>query len=196
MKVWILWSWVVLNNCFTASFLYGQDLIRTPGTFELPVGGGLVFPQWSGGRGGIGVTIAMEPMVFVNKNLSLGVRMVSASLSRNIRESGEGLTGDGVELSGISAVMEWHFPEYDNHPFLGVGVGFQSIALVGPRVTTRSAYINEETVFSTFLRAGIERRKSRYVLEYHFMGDTDFMAYNNHLDLTIFYKFTFRRKAR
>lgn len=164
----------------------GQNDLRTLQRFKFLLGGGLMVPQQLNGHMGVGFGIVMEPHYYISSRIGIGILMGAGSISRDIREHGEGISGRPFDLQLLAAAADYYFIQPRRRFFVGAGMGDYTLdeQLEGTRTQFT---IQRDELFGIMIRTGFEEKHIRLSVEYHLVEDAFFVADNNYLGLQVAY---------
>ncbi|MFM2145829.1 MAG: hypothetical protein RL732_665 [Bacteroidota bacterium] len=170
----------------TAPQVEGQNDLRTLQRFKFLLGGGFMVPQRLNGHMGIGFGIVMEPQYYIASRVGIGVLIGAGSVSRDIREHGEWISGRPFDLQVLAATADYYFIQPKRRFFVGAGVGDYTLdeQLEG---TSTQFTIQRDELLGIMVRTGFEEKHIRVSVEYHFVEDAFFVADNNYLGLQVAY---------
>lgn len=159
---------LVLALC-ASTFAYAQDYK------PFKVGVGLGYAMASGDGSGGGILFSLEPAYRLQDNLSIGLRMESALITRGFSVPISS-AGASVSVAGISSYTltgQYYFGASDFRPFLGAGLGMYSLAAVsisagGVSGTAAAA----ESKFGFYPRAGFDLGHFNVTLDYNLIPAT------------------------
>ena len=164
----------------------GQSDLHTFQRFKFLLGGGLIVPQQLNGHMGVGFGIAMEPQYYVTSRIGIGVLMGAGSISRDIREHGEGISGRPFDLQLLAATFDYYFIKPRRRFFAGTGIGDYTLDERIEGTSSRFTMQRDE-LLDIMLRAGFEENHIRLTLDYHIVNDAFFVSGNNYLGLQVAY---------
>lgn len=166
-------------------FLAGSQITvaQQAGRFRMGMDVGPAIPK----GGGIGVLFSLEPKINIANNMSVGLRIGTAALAKdityyNISEDYEG------EVSGnasVTATFDYYLNNGKSNvaPFIGGGFGYYALSSIdiGNRdFDNPDGPGNLEANFkwAPMLRAGVELGKFRMSAEYNFVPPSDLQNIN------------------
>jgi hypothetical protein len=124
----------------------------------------LGYAQRLGNEGSGGVLFAMEPKFAIIDQLSVGLRIEGAIMSRAISSNNVYSDDDAVFSGSYVATADYYFTNnYSIRPFAGAGVGVFSV------VSDLSDYYDNDLSYKLggIVRAGVEIKHFRFGLEYN-----------------------------
>ena len=148
--------------CFAS---YGQDYKK----FKVGLGLGYAISSGAGSAGGVLITV--EPAYRLSDNLSIGLRLESAALTRGY--SGTLASGTTLSVAGIGSYTlngQYYFSANKFRPFVGAGFGMYQLADVtaasgGSTVGT----VLGETVVGFYPRIGFDLGHFNMALDYNIL---------------------------
>jgi Outer membrane protein beta-barrel domain len=146
-----------------ASASYAQELKK----FRVGIGLGYASAGGNGSSGG--VLFAVEPSYRIQDNLSVGLRMESALITRGF--SGTVTAGTSFDVAAIGSYTlngQYYFGESSFRPFVGAGLGIYSLAAV--KVTAGGASGNAvaaESKFGFYPRVGFDYGHFNLSIDYN-----------------------------
>ena len=132
--------------------------------------------------GGIGALFSLEPKINIANNMSLGLRLGSAALAKDVTyyDISEDYEGELSGNASVTATFDYYFNKGKSNvaPFLGAGIGYyalSSIDLENGDFDNPDEVENLEANFkwAPMLRAGVELGKFRMAAEYNFVPTSD-----------------------
>lgn len=144
---------------------YGQDYKK----FKVGIGLGYALSSGEGSQGGVLITI--EPAYRLSDNLSLGLRLESAALTRGY--SGTLAPGTTLSVAAIgSATMngQYYFSSNKFRPFVGAGFGMYQLADV--TATSSGSTVGTvlgESVMGFYPRIGFDMGHFNMALDYNIL---------------------------
>jgi opacity protein-like surface antigen len=155
-----------------ASASYAQELKK----FRVGLGLGYASAGGNGSSGGI--LIAVEPSYRIQDNLSLGLRMESALITRGF--SGTVPAGAVIDVAAIGSYTlngQYYFGgESPFRPFVGAGLGIYSLAAITTKVTsggvTGTGTIASESSFGFYPRVGFDYGHFNISIDYNLVPAT------------------------
>jgi len=163
--------YVLALSLLVTSIGYAQDYKK------FKVGLGLGYAAASGNGAGGGVIVTVEPAYRLQDNLSIGLRLESALITRGYSES---FTGASLDVAGIGSYTlngQYYFGTTDFRPFAGLGLGLYSLAEVkvdasssgGPSSATAAA---AESKFGFYPRVGFDYHHFSMSADYNIVPPT------------------------
>jgi opacity protein-like surface antigen len=163
---------VVLSLVIVAvSASYAQEYKK----FRVGLGLGYALAGGNGSSGG--VLIALEPSYRIQDNLSLGLRLESALITRGF--SGTVPSGASIDVAGITSYTlngQYYFGESSFRPFVGAGLGIYSLAAISTKftsggVTTANDFASESK-FGFYPRVGFDYGHFNITIDYNLVPST------------------------
>jgi hypothetical protein len=145
--------YVLALSLLVTSIGYAQDYKK------FRVGLGLGYAAASGNGSSGGVIFTLEPSYRIQDNLSIGLRMEAAAITRGL--SGDA-TGVSINVAGIGSYTlngQYYFGTGDFRPFAGVGLGLYSLAAVDGTISGQSGTVQgtaAESKFGFYPRIGFD----------------------------------------
>ncbi|WP_338870869.1 hypothetical protein WBJ53_23895 [Spirosoma sp. SC4-14] len=144
--------------------------------FKVNVSVGFAKPLNAGVSGG--VLFAVEPKYGLSDNFDLGLRLEVASVARGIKYNGNTTTGDVGAFASYLLTGNYLFGKGSVRPFLGLGVGFYSVASGGTVTvvdgqTPQNVNLVSDTKFGGMIRGGIKAGHFVAAVEYNAAPTTD-----------------------
>ena len=150
-----------------SSFTFAQDYKK------FKVGVGLGYAMASGDGSGGGILFALEPAYRLQDNLSVGLRMESAAITRGFSQSTAGATVSVAAVSSYTLNGQYYFGTSSFRPFLGAGFGMYSLAAVSVSVGSISGEAAAaESKFGFYPRAGFDIGHFNVTLDYNLIPAT------------------------
>jgi len=144
------------------------------GKFRVSLDLGYAIPSAGGG----GASLYLEPMYNIKDNMSVGIRLASTSLNKEIEFSDGNTSGTSIDSNeSYMVTYNYYFNGSDSSfvPFIGGGLGYVSIPNIGAdRFSTTNNRVKSNGKFGTMIRGGFEWRKFRLGLDYNFISKSDF----------------------
>lgn len=132
--------------------------------------------------GGGGVAIYLEPKYNIKDNMSVGVRLGSAALIKNVVSTSGGEVEGEIGANGTYlGTFDYHFNGAGTSfvPYVGAGIGFASVANIdidttnGNSGTVNSNELEASGKFGGMIRAGFEWGKFRLGVDYNIIPESD-----------------------
>lgn len=149
-----------------STFAFAQEYKK----FKVGIGLGYAMAGGNGSSGG--VLFAIEPAYRLQDNLSIGLRMESALITRGFSESVP--SGVSLDVAGIGSYTlngQYYFGSSSFRPFLGAGLGLYSLAAVTVSGSTGSVAASESK-FGFYPRAGFDLGHFNVTLDYNLVPST------------------------
>ncbi|MCI4443749.1 MAG: hypothetical protein JHC39_09645 [Lentimicrobium sp.] len=149
---------------------------------------GLDFGYVPTGGGGGGM-ISFEPKYNLTNNMNVGLRMGVAGVARDVQASGGQVTS--AKISGIGSLVGTydyyiHIGSLSLVPYLGVGLGYYSIANVETEGSSYTSPVASTSEMGGLIRGGIEWGKLRVGVEYNILPDSKLQDVNGNVtDVTV-----------
>jgi hypothetical protein len=150
-----------------ASVSYAQEYKK----FKVGVGIGYAMGSGEGSSGGVLITV--EPAYRIKDNLSIGLRMESAAVTRGLSTSVAGASFDVAAIGSYTLNGQYYLGQGSSfRPFVGAGLGIYSLAAV--TVTGNSMLSNAaaESSFGFYPRVGFDYGHFNLALDYNFVPAT------------------------
>ena len=153
-----------------SAFSYAQQ----QGSVRVSLDLGYAIPSAGGG----GLAIYLEPMYNIKDNMSVGVRIGSAGLIKEVESTdGEILEGEVGANGSYMATFDYHFNKSGSSfvPFVGGGLGYVSVANIGFDSDTVGTNddLEADGKLGGMIRAGFEWGKFRLGLDYNLIPKSD-----------------------
>ncbi len=127
---------------------------------KFKVGLGLGYAAASGYGSGGGVIFTFEPAYRLQDNLSIGLRMEGAAITRGYSQSlANGSSIDVAAIGSYTVNGQYYFGSGDFRPFAGLGLGLYSLAAVSGSVSGNSGSVDAtaaESKFGFYPRVGFD----------------------------------------
>jgi hypothetical protein len=149
---------------------------------------GLDFGYVPTGGGGGGM-FSIEPKYNLTNNMNVGLRMGVAGVARDVQASGGQVTS--AKISGIGSLVGTydyyiHIGSLSLVPYLGVGLGYYSIANVETEGSSYTSPVASTSEMGGLIRGGIEWGKLRVGVEYNILPDSKLQDVNGNVtDVTV-----------
>jgi hypothetical protein len=160
---------VVLSLVIVAvSASYAQEYKK----FRVGLGLGYALAGGNGSSGG--VLIALEPSYRIQDNLSLGLRLETALLTRGFSQAVPSTVSIDVAAIGSYTVNgQYYFGEGAFRPFLGAGLGLYSLAAIkATQDGINSDVAVSESKFGFYPRAGFDYGHFNVSIDYNLVPAT------------------------
>jgi len=166
-------SVVVLLVAVTTTFAQEQGKIRV--SLDL----GYSIPSDGGGGG---VAIYLEPKYNLKDNMSVGIRLGSAALVKNFKNtaSGDEFKGEIAANNSYMATFDYHFNGSGSSfvPYVGGGLGYVTVANIDVKSRTSSGAVSTLELeaggkFGGMIRAGFEWAKFRMGVDFNIIPESD-----------------------
>ncbi len=169
---------------FLIAFAFVNGYSQEKGKFRV----GLDFGYVPTGGGGGGM-FSIEPKYNLTDNMNVGLRLGIAGVARDVQTDGGQLTS--AEISSISSFVGTY--DYYIHigtmsfvPYLGVGLGYFSIANVEAEGSSYTSDIASTGEMGGLIRGGFEWGKLRVGVEYNIVPDSKLQDINGNItDVTV-----------
>src|SRR5258706_3646916 len=152
------------------SFAYAQDYKK----FKVGFGVGYAGASGNGSSGGVLATF--EPAYRIQDNLSIGLRMEAAVITRGYSQS---IGSASLSIAGISSYTvngQYYFGSGgDFRPFGGLGIGFYSMAAVKADISgsgTSTQVAAAESKFGLYPRLGFDFHHFSMSADYNIVSNT------------------------
>ncbi|MEX0361494.1 MAG: hypothetical protein AB3N10_10980 [Allomuricauda sp.] len=127
--------------------------------------------------GGGGILISLEPKYNIADNMNIGLRIESAAMAKNISADEISLEASLAATISYSGTFDYYFTSNGSSfaPFMGGGVGYNSLANVGLDIEgfDSNDELEVDGKFGGLIRAGFEAGKFRLAATYNLVGKTD-----------------------
>jgi outer membrane protein W len=155
-----------------ASASYAQEFKK----FRVGLGLGYAMASGEGSSGG--VLFALEPAYRIKDNLSVGLRIESALVTRGA--SAALLPGSSIDVAAISSYTlngQYYLGEGSSfRPFVGAGLGIYSLGQVNTTFTNSGSTFKQsfgaESQFGFYPRVGFDYGHFNVALDYNFIPST------------------------
>jgi opacity protein-like surface antigen len=141
------------------------------------VGLGLGYAMAGGNGSSGGILIALEPSYRIQDNLSVGLRMESAIITRGF--SATVPVGSSIDVAGIGSYTlngQYYFGEGSFRPFVGAGLGIYTLAAITTKSSsggvTVTGTIAAESKFGFYPRVGFDYGHFNLSLDYNLVPST------------------------
>ncbi len=133
---------------------------------------------YSGGSGGGGVLVNIEPKYNISDNMNVGLRLGAAAFARSLEGNGAEVDLDVATNGNYLATFDYYFNNGNSSlaPYLGAGLGIYSLAKANFSSAGTSATVRAENEFGGMVRGGVEIGKFRLGVEYNIVPKTDLDA--------------------
>ena len=118
-------------------------------------------------KGGGGILVDLEPAYRVNDQISVGLRMESAAMAREIN----GTTGSISANGSYTINGQYYFSNAKFRPYAGLGVGVFSLASVSVGNSGASAEAGSQVGF--YPRVGFDLGHFNLNLDYNIIGNSE-----------------------
>jgi hypothetical protein len=139
--------------------------------FRVDLMTGYAFPQGSGAKGG--VALSLEPKYAIIDRLSVGLRMEAAITARGwVASDGSSASADVAASGSYLATGDYYYSNKFFRPFSGAGTGVYSLASASVSANSQngSIQLGGSTKFGGMVRSGFEIGHFRFVVEYNIIG--------------------------
>lgn len=128
--------------------------------------------------GGGGLALYLEPMYNIKDNMSVGLRIGSAALIKEVEFSDGGIAEGELGANGsYMATFDYHFNGAGSSfvPFIGAGLGYVAVANVSfdTDLSGTGDEISADGKFGGMIRGGFELGKFRVGLDYNLIPKSD-----------------------
>lgn len=160
-----------LTGLFTLITLSATAQEQEYKPFKVNVSVGIAKPLNAGVSGG--VLFAVEPKYGLSDHIDIGLRLEVAAVARGIEISGNTTKSDVGAFSSYLLTGNYLFGTGGIRPFLGVGVGFYSVASAGSVTVTngqnppQDVNFVSDTKFGGMIRGGIKAGHFVAAVEYN-----------------------------
>jgi Outer membrane protein beta-barrel domain len=151
-----------------ASASYAQEYKK----FRVGLGLGYALASGNGGSGGI--LIALEPSYRIQDNLSVGLKLETALLTRGFSTAIP--TGSSIDVAAIGSYTvngQYYFGEGSFRPFVGAGLGIYSLAKITVTSTNQTkSDVAAESKFGFYPRVGFDYGHFNISIDYNLVPAT------------------------
>ena len=127
--------------------------------------------------GGGGLAVYLEPAYNISDNISVGLRLGSAALIKEVvsTEGGDAIEGEIGANGSYMGTFNYYFNGDSSFtPYIGAGLGFVSVANVSFDSSITDDELEADGKFGGMIRAGFELGKFRMGVDYNFIPKTEF----------------------
>jgi len=160
-------TYVLALSLLVTSIGYAQDYKK------FRVGLGLGYAAASGYGSGGGVIFTFEPSYRIQDNLSIGLRMEGAAITRGYSQTVNNASFDVAAIGSYTINGQYYFGSGDFRPFAGLGLGLYSLAGVsGSSSGTNITATEAESKFGFYPRIGFDFHHFSMSADYNIVPPT------------------------
>jgi hypothetical protein len=165
-------SYVLALALLVTSFSYAQDFKK------FRVGIGLGYAKASGNGSGGGVIFALEPSYRLQDNISLGLKMEAAAVTRGYSQD---IGSASISVAGIGSYTlngQYYFGKGSSfRPFVGAGLGLYSLAAVSVDLSSSGGSSSTsataaESKIGFYPRVGFDLGHFNITIDYNIISPT------------------------